>query len=111
MTNTRPDLTLADLPRPAMSAVEVRRLGWRCRRGLLELDIVLQRFSAQHLAGLSAAELAAFDVLLDYSDNELLDVLTLRVEFASAEIAAATGLSLSAMQQLLSKLGSSKIKP
>jgi antitoxin CptB len=94
---------------PAMSAVEVRRLGWRCRRGLLELDIVLQRFSAQHLAGLSADELAAFDMLLDYSDNELLDVVTLRVEFAQADIATAAGLSLTAMQQLLAKLRNSKM--
>jgi antitoxin CptB len=109
MTNIAPELAMADLP--AMSAVEVRRLGWRCRRGLLELDIVLQRFSVEHLAGLSAAELAAFDVLLDYSDNALLDVLTLRAEFATAATAVATGLSLSAMQQLLAKLRNSKIKP
>jgi antitoxin CptB len=112
MTNAATDLAIADKAStdlPAMSAVEVRRLGWRCRRGLLELDIVLQRFSAEHLAGLTAQELAAFDVLLDYSDNALLDVLTLRAEFASADIAAAAGLNLSAMQQLLNKLSRSGV--
>ena len=46
-----------------MTEVEVKRLGWRCRRGLLELDIVLQRFSANHLAELSNDELVVFDIL------------------------------------------------
>jgi antitoxin CptB len=49
---------------------ESRRLAWRCRRGLLELDIVLQRFVAQHYDGLSAAELSAFDEMLALPDND-----------------------------------------
>jgi antitoxin CptB len=49
---------------------EARRLAWRCRRGLLELDIVLQRFVAQHYDALSAAELTAFDAMLALPDND-----------------------------------------
>ncbi len=49
---------------------ESRRLAWRCRRGLLELDIVLQRFVAQYYEGLSVAELSAFDTMLALPDNE-----------------------------------------
>jgi antitoxin CptB len=49
---------------------ESRRLAWRCRRGLLELDIVLQRFVAQHYDGLSTAELSAFDAMLALPDND-----------------------------------------
>jgi antitoxin CptB len=49
---------------------ESRRLAWRCRRGLLELDIVLQRFVAQHYDELSAAELTAFDAMLALPDND-----------------------------------------
>jgi antitoxin CptB len=49
---------------------ESRRLAWRCRRGLLELDIVLQRFVAQHYDGLSTAELSAFDEMLALPDND-----------------------------------------
>ena len=49
---------------------EARRLAWRCRRGLLELDIVLQRFVAQHYDGLSTAELNAFDAMLALPDND-----------------------------------------
>ena len=64
-----------------MTAEEVRRLSWRCRRGLLELDIVLQAFSARFLQVLTAPELIAFDCLLDLPDNEFLDILTNRVVF------------------------------
>ena len=49
---------------------ESRRLAWRCRRGLLELDIVLRRFVAQHYDGLSTAELNAFDAMLALPDND-----------------------------------------
>ena len=54
---------------------EQRRLAWRCRRGLLELDIVLQRFMAQHFYSLSTEELAVFDGLLALPDNEFWDLL------------------------------------
>jgi antitoxin CptB len=64
-----------------MTAEEVRRLSWRCRRGLLELDIVLQAFSARFLQNLTASELIAFDCLLDLPDNEFLDILTNRTVF------------------------------
>ena len=54
---------------------EQRRLAWRCRRGLLELDIVLQRFVAQRFADLNDAELIALDALLALPDNDFLDLL------------------------------------
>ncbi|MES2500414.1 MAG: succinate dehydrogenase assembly factor 2 [Pseudomonadota bacterium] len=49
---------------------ELRRLAWRCRRGMLELDIVLQRFILQHFDGLTLAQLKAFDNLLELPDND-----------------------------------------
>ena len=49
---------------------ESRRLAWRCRRGLLELDIVLQRFVVEYYEGLSVAELSAFDTMLALPDND-----------------------------------------
>lgn len=49
---------------------ERRRLAWRCRRGLLELDIVLQQFVETQFHALSDGELAAFDGLLDLTDND-----------------------------------------
>ncbi len=56
---------------------EQRRLTWRCRRGMLELDIVLQRFMAQHFNNLSLDELSAFDVMLELPDNDFWDMLQL----------------------------------
>jgi len=48
-------------------------LRWRCRRGLLELDLILQRFIERRLDGLDAGERALFDELLDFPDPDLLD--------------------------------------
>ncbi len=56
------------------------RLKWKCRRGLLELDLVLERFCERRGANLSAADLAALEELLDYADNDLWDVITGRSE-------------------------------
>ncbi|HSH86629.1 MAG TPA: succinate dehydrogenase assembly factor 2 [Methylophilus sp.] len=48
---------------------EQRRLAWRCRRGMLELDIVLQQFVIAHFNGLTMAEMAQLDTLLELPDN------------------------------------------
>ncbi|MDR2195367.1 MAG: succinate dehydrogenase assembly factor 2 [Gallionellaceae bacterium] len=53
----------------------LERLRWRCRRGMLELDIILQRFINQHYPGLNASQRAAFDALLDFPDAELWDMI------------------------------------
>ena len=49
---------------------EARRLAWRCRRGLLELDIVLQRFVASQFTSLTYQEITALDTLLALPDND-----------------------------------------
>jgi len=54
---------------------ELRRLRWRCRRGLLELDIVLQRFLDQEYGNLDDSQRQAFNELLELSDNTLLAYL------------------------------------
>lgn len=59
-------------------SADAKRILWRCRRGLLELDIVLAAFVKQHYAVLTLAQLQAFDVLLDYPDNQLWDMVTQR---------------------------------
>lgn len=47
------------------------RIRWDCRRGMLELDIVLARFLEQDFARLSASEVETFRGLLAYPDTEL----------------------------------------
>ena len=54
---------------------ELARARWRCRRGLLELDIILARFMDQYYAGLSDEELLQFETLLSMSDNDLWDCI------------------------------------
>ena len=62
-----------------LTEVESRRLAWRCRRGLLELDIVLQRFVLKHVNSLTVAEMQAFDALLELPDNEFWNKLQSKV--------------------------------
>jgi antitoxin CptB len=57
---------------------QLERVRWRCRRGLLELDLVLQRFVDEYYAKLGVAERRQFETLLDLSDNELWDMIALR---------------------------------
>ena len=59
-----------------MDRIGRERLKWKCRRGLLELDLVLERFLQRRAQCMSGAELAAFDELLDYPDNDLWDVVS-----------------------------------
>ena len=55
---------------------EVDRVRWHCRRGLLELDVVLTRFLDRHFESLTLRQRAAFSRLLDYPDNDLWDFVT-----------------------------------
>ncbi len=50
----------------------LRRLRWRCRRGLLELDLWLQRFAVTGLENLSDEECGVFEALLEEPDADLL---------------------------------------
>jgi succinate dehydrogenase flavin-adding protein (antitoxin of CptAB toxin-antitoxin module) len=59
---------------------ELDRIRWHCRRGLLELDLVLGGFQERVLPGLAPAELEAFKRLLARSDNDLWDLVTGRLE-------------------------------
>ncbi|OSZ76284.1 succinate dehydrogenase assembly factor 2 [Hydrogenophaga sp. IBVHS1] len=51
------------------------KLRWRCRRGLLENDLFIERFFARHESGLTVGQADALGVLMDLSDNDLLDLL------------------------------------
>ncbi|MGE0099814.1 MAG: succinate dehydrogenase assembly factor 2 [Hydrogenophaga sp.] len=51
------------------------KLRWRCRRGLLENDLFIERFFARHESGLTLRQADALEVLMDLSDNDLLDLL------------------------------------
>ena len=58
--------------------LELKRIRWRSRRGLLEMDLVLTQFLECYLDKLSPAELSAYVALLEVEDNTLLDYVNKR---------------------------------
>jgi antitoxin CptB len=64
------------------------RIAWRCRRGLLELDLWLGGFWAAHRATLQPNETAALERLLTLSDMEIADRLQGRTPAGDADLAA-----------------------
>ncbi len=58
----------------------LRRLRWRCRRGLLENDLFIDRFFEQHGTHLTNALVQGLLHLMDLPDNDLLDLLLARKE-------------------------------
>jgi antitoxin CptB len=65
---------------PILDDSRLRRLAWRMRRGLLENDLILQRFIERHGRLIDEETVAGLDLLLDLSDNQLLDLLLARQE-------------------------------
>ena len=63
-----------------MDPTRLARLRWRARRGLLENDIVLERFLAARGSTLSDEDIDALDRLLDMTDNDLWDLIAGRTE-------------------------------
>jgi antitoxin CptB len=56
------------------------RLKWRCRRGLLENDLLIERFFERHGAALTQPQALALERLMALPDPELLDLLLARRE-------------------------------
>lgn len=59
---------------------QLSKLRWRCRRGLLENDLFVERFFATHGASLTEQHASGLAALMDLSDNDLLDLLLARRE-------------------------------
>ncbi|MBK6805999.1 MAG: succinate dehydrogenase assembly factor 2 [Betaproteobacteria bacterium] len=70
-----------------MDERRLARLRWRCRRGMLENDIVLERFLASRGAAITDEELAMLDRLLDLTDGDLWDLIAGRAEAPDASLA------------------------
>ena len=48
---------------------------WQCRRGMLELDLLLNNFVDKKVNSLSEQAKQSFELLLSYPDQTLLDLL------------------------------------
>jgi len=55
---------------------ETDRLRWRCRRGMLELDLILLRFLDERYPQLPSSEQQAFESLLQMQDDALLEMIS-----------------------------------
>ena len=55
------------------AAPQRARLAWQCRRGMLELDLLLQAFLDDQYDSLTFDEQRAFESLLNYPDQLLLE--------------------------------------
>lgn len=73
---------MTDLTQDANAAtvLEIRRLRWQCRRGMLELDHLLDRFLDLGYADLNAVERSTFLALLGEQDTRLSDWFMSRAE-------------------------------
>jgi antitoxin CptB len=66
---------------------EYNRLHWQCRRGMRELDLLLQGFLEHGFESFDAATLQTFDTLLRYPDAVLLEWLLGRQIPSDREVA------------------------
>jgi antitoxin CptB len=54
------------------------KLRWRCRRGLLENDLFIERFFNRHAQQMTVGQARGMYVLMDLSDNDLMDLFLKR---------------------------------
>ena len=69
----------ADLDQP-LGERALSKLKWRCRRGLLENDLLIERSFGRYDGRLTVRQADALGVLMELGDNDLLDLLLRRQE-------------------------------
>ena len=69
-----------------MDQAELNRLRWRCRRGMLENDLILTRFLDSRGDRITDVELAALESILQLNDNDLWEMLSGRQEPADESV-------------------------
>ena len=69
------DAPFDDLPNTApLPPAALSKLRWRCRRGLLENDLFIERFFNRHAADMTVGQARSMYALMELADNDLLDV-------------------------------------
>ena len=63
-----------------VDARTLSKLKWRCRRGLLENDLFIERFFDKHASCMTVGQARGMYTLMDLSDNDLMDLLLRRKE-------------------------------
>ncbi len=75
----------------ASASPELRRLRWRCRRGMRELDVLLMTFLDAEYGRLAPAERRGFEDFLRLPDPEILDLLMGRMHSHDPAVDAIVG--------------------
>jgi antitoxin CptB len=75
------------------------KLRWRCRRGLLENDLFIERFFGRYQKTLTEIQAQGLLALMDLPDNDLLDLLLRRTE-PEGELAGADVIEVLRMLRL-----------
>ncbi len=70
-----------------MEEVELKRIIWRSRRGLLELDLQLERFVVDILPTLSESELVVYEQVLMLPDWDFLEYINGKSVCPDAQLA------------------------
>ncbi|WP_298289471.1 succinate dehydrogenase assembly factor 2 [Thiomonas sp.] len=81
-------------------AASMSRLRWRARRGMLENDLILQRYFAQCETPLRTETLAALNDLLALDDNTLFDLFSRKIPLPEQLDRAAVRQVLDALQHV-----------
>ena len=63
-----------------LGPMAVNQIKWRCRRGLLENDLFIERFFSRYEQELTHGQAEGLKKLMDLPDNDLLDLLLRRQE-------------------------------
>ena len=69
------DVTFDALPDGApLPSAALSKLRWRCRRGLLENDLFIERFFNRYSPSMTVGQARSMYALMELADNDLLDV-------------------------------------
>ncbi|MBC7444928.1 MAG: succinate dehydrogenase assembly factor 2 [Polaromonas sp.] len=88
---------------PLLDERALSKLRWRCRRGLLENDLLIEKFFASYEFTLNVRQAKGMNDLMDLSDNDLLDLLLRRKE--PGQLADASALASASTAEALEVLG------
>ncbi len=74
------NLAMPTQPAELLDERALSKLRWRCRRGLLENDLFIERFFHRYEKQLTVSQAEGLMCLMDLADNDLLDLLLGRRE-------------------------------
>lgn len=86
------------VPQALLDERTLSKLRWRCRRGLLENDLFIERFFKLYEPSLTQQHALGLNLLMDLADNDLLDLLLSRKEPEADLLTEEVALVLSMMR-------------